>query len=136
MVYIKSTVIWNYNVVGTKVVGPELLNLIQAKEILAQLYGLYTRSKSKKCVPIRRFHSTIFTTYNYTSFYKICGQVRGYQKRNTNAFDYTAEESIDVAYVDGVFITLGDPRKHVWSYAISLSITNNDHDLYCLCSAC
>ena len=30
-------------------------------------------------------HSTIFTTYNI-SFYKICGQVRGYQKGNTNAF--------------------------------------------------
>ena len=40
VVYIKSTAIWNYNVVGTKVVGPELFNLIQAKEILAQLDGL------------------------------------------------------------------------------------------------
>ena len=64
--------------------------------------------------------------------------MRGYQKRNTNAFDYTAGESIDMAYVDGVFITLGDPRKHVWTYAISLNdscITNNDYDLYCPCSA-
>ena len=35
-----STVIWSYNVVETKVAGPELLNLIQAKEILAQQDGL------------------------------------------------------------------------------------------------
>ena len=30
----------------------------------------------------------------------------------------TAGESIDVAYVDGVSITLGDPRKHVWTYVM------------------
>ena len=80
-------------------------------------------------------HSTIFTTYN-TSFYKICGQVRGYQKGNTNAFGYRAGESIDVVYVDGVSITLGDPRKHVWTYAISLSdrSISTDRNVYCPCS--
>ena len=65
-------------------------------------------------------HSTIFTTN--TSFYKICGQVRGYQKGNTNAFADVGDagDSIDVAYVDGVSITLGRPRKHVWTYAIGI----------------
>ena len=37
----ESTVIWNYSVVGTKVVGQGLLSLIQAKEILAHLDGPY-----------------------------------------------------------------------------------------------
>ena len=64
-------------------------------------------------------HSTIFTTYNI-SFYKICGQVRGYQKGNTNAF-WSSVESIDGHYVDGVSITLGNPRKHVWTYAAGIS---------------
>ena len=63
--------------------------------------------------------STIFTTYNI-SFYKICGQVRGYHKGNTNAF-WLSQESIDDHYVDGVSITLGNPRKHVWTYAIGIS---------------
>ena len=39
VVNIKSTAIWNYSVVGTKVVGPGLLNLAQGKEILAHLDG-------------------------------------------------------------------------------------------------
>ena len=78
-------------------------------------------------------HSTIFTTYN-TSFYKICGQVRGYQKGNTNAFQ-TSVESIDEAYVDGVSITLGDPRKHVWTYAIGSSDSAfEDAIRYCPCA--
>ena len=79
-------------------------------------------------------HSTIFTTYN-TSFYKICGQVRGYQKGNTNAFE-TSVESIDEAYVDGVSITLGDPRKHVWTYAIGISDSGARGAIYyCPCAA-
>ena len=39
VVHIESTAIWNCSVVGTKVVGPGLLSLTQAKEILAHLDG-------------------------------------------------------------------------------------------------
>jgi len=79
-------------------------------------------------------HSTIFTTYNM-SFYKICGQVRGYQKGNTNAFD-SSVESIDDHYVDGVSITLGDPRKHVWTYAVGISDSGSSTTShYCPCAA-
>ena len=77
-------------------------------------------------------HSTIFTTYN-TSFYKVCGQVRGYQKGNTNAF--RARNSINEAYVDGVSITLGDPRKHVWTYAIGISDSGSATVSYCPCAS-
>ena len=79
-------------------------------------------------------HSTIFTTYNI-SFHKICGQVRGYQKGNTDAFN--PPNSIDEAYVDGVSITLGDPRKHVWTYVagISDSGSTNVAARYCPCAA-
>ena len=79
-------------------------------------------------------HSTIFTTYNI-SFYKICGQVRGYQKGNTNAFD-SSVESIDDHYVDGVSVTLGNPRKHVWTYAIGISDSGSSTTAhYCPCAA-
>ena len=76
-------------------------------------------------------YSTIFTTYNI-SYYKICGQVRGYQKGNTDAF-HTAVQSIDDHYVDGVSITLGNPRKHVWTYAIGIS-NNGTHNSTCPCA--
>ena len=57
----------------------------------------------------------------YISFYKICSQVRGYQKGNTNAFGLVTGDSIDEAYVCGVSITIDIPCKHVWTYAIGIS---------------
>ena len=61
--------------------------------------------------------STIFSTYNIT-FSKICGQVKGYQKANSDAFGPTkyATKSINGQYVHGLSITLGNPHKHVWTY--------------------
>ena len=79
-------------------------------------------------------HSAIFTTYNI-SFYKICGQARGYQKGNTNAFGRVAGDSIDGAYVDGLSITLGNPRKHVWTYAIGISDSGSGTISYCPCAS-
>ena len=81
-------------------------------------------------------HSAIFTTYNI-SFYKICGQVRGYQKGNVNCFGLVAGDSIDEPYVDGVSITLGNPRKHVWTYAVGISDSSGNNDIthYCPCAS-
>ena len=64
-------------------------------------------------------YSTFFSVSN-VSYHKICGQVRGYQKGSTDAFSLINEaaKSIDVSYGDGLSITIGDPRKHVWSYAV------------------
>ena len=71
-------------------------------------------------------YSTIFSTYNIT-FNKICGIVKGYQKGSTLGFApskfYT--KSINGQYVEGVSITLGNPRKHVWTYAAGMS---DDYD--------
>ena len=64
--------------------------------------------------------SPIYTTYD-TRYSKICGQLKGYQKGNTNAFGYTNTKSFNSFYVDGVVIALTSPRKHVWTYAIGFS---------------
>ena len=54
-------------------------------------------------------YSTIFTTYNIT-FNRICGQVKGYQRRTNDAFWSTQfdTKSINDHYVDGLSITLGN----------------------------
>ena len=81
-------------------------------------------------------YSAIFTTYNVT-FNKICGQVKGYQKGNSIAFYSTKydSKSIDDHYVTGLSITLGNPRKHVWTYAIGISDDGNYPDWNCPCAA-
>ena len=81
-------------------------------------------------------HSAIFTTYN-TTFNKICGQVKGYQKGSSDGFWSTKfdTKSINDHYVDGLSITLGNPRKHVWTYAVGLSDDGNHPGNNCPCAA-
>ena len=81
-------------------------------------------------------YSAIFTTYNIT-FNKICGQVKGYMKGTPNGFYSTKYDtkSINDYYVDGLSITLGNPRKHVWTYAIGLSDDGNYPNENCPCAA-
>ena len=64
--------------------------------------------------------STTFSLLGMT-YYKICGQVRGYVYNSPDAFGYKhfgKNESIDTYYVDGISITHGQkPRQHIWTYA-------------------
>jgi len=81
-------------------------------------------------------YSVTYSTHNM-NYNKICGQVRGYQKGCVDGFYPTSElskKSINDVYVDGISITLGNPRKHVWTYATGLS-DNGDYPRYnCPCA--
>ena len=57
-----------------------------------------------------------------TPYSRVCGQVIGYQVGSTDLFN-GVQDPIDTAYVDGVSITYGTPRTHVWTYAASISDT-------------
>ena len=57
--------------------------------------------------------SVIFTVDRY--YTDICGIVQGYQYYTSNAF--VASKTLNHAYVDGISITQGSPRRHVWTYA-------------------
>ena len=50
------------------------------------------------------------------SYTNICGRVRGYQFDSANAFEGINGNSINDSYVDGISITRGNPRQHVWTY--------------------
>ena len=54
---------------------------------------------------------------NYT---QVCGRARGYQFGAMEAFQYSPNKTIDEAYVDGLSITHGNPRKHLWTFAVGL----------------
>ena len=51
------------------------------------------------------------------SYTNICGRVRGYQFYSPNAFEGSTRNSINDPYVEGISITRGNPRQHVWTYA-------------------
>ena len=64
--------------------------------------------------------STTYSTLGL-KYYKVCGQLRGYQYHTPDAFA-SLSKGIDSYYVDGISITYGKcPRKHIWTYASGLS---------------
>ena len=68
------------------------------------------------------------------SYEHICGQAKGYQKGTPDAFQPNSQ-SIDGIYVDGISISLGSPRKHVWTYAAGPSDNYNGNGKYmCPCA--
>ena len=92
-------------------------------------------------------YSAHFLT-NSTRYSKVCGRVKGYQKGTMDgffpsAYKYgkvrwyrpgTASRSLDGVYVDGISITSGNPRKHVWTYAVGLSDDHKYLQLNCPCA--
>ena len=67
---------------------------------------------------------------NYTN---VCGRVRGYQDYSTDGF-ITGTDSIDSSYIDGISITRGNPRTHLWSYVASVSEQHSSVAYRCPCA--
>ena len=62
--------------------------------------------------------SIIYNTHNI-SYTRVCGRVRAYQSHTTDGFKpyYLNQHSLNGIYVDGVSITHGNPRNHIWTFA-------------------
>ena len=56
------------------------------------------------------------------SYSRVCGRVIAYQVGVTNAFHHhgSASDTIDDIYVDGVSLTHGSPREHIWTFAAGI----------------
>jgi len=74
--------------------------------------------------------STFFST-NGISYQSVCGRVRGYQKGWSAGFGpyHNAHSTIDKPYVEGLSITHGNPRQHIWSFATGAydGLTDNSY---------
>ena len=85
-------------------------------------------SNSPSCSP-----SLTFPT-NGLSYTKICGRVRGYQRGSTDAVTPGSQHNnINAWYLDGISITRGSPREHIWSF-ISGVFSIRSHDSNCPCT--
>ena len=65
----------------------------------------------------RGCYPTTFST-NHTDYQRVCGRARGYQKGTPDGLHGS---NIDGVYVDGLSITHGSPRQHIWTYAVGYS---------------
>ena len=67
--------------------------------------------------------SVTFPTHG-VPYTKVCGRAHGYQFTGTEGFfNYhnRGQTSLNDAYVSGLSVTSGSPRKHIWTFAAGLS---------------
>ena len=80
---------------------------------------------------------SIFATGRQYS--KVCGRITAYQLSTTDAFHgyhgSAIDDTLDGAYVDGVSVTYGSRRNHIWTFAAGLSELNGVSNVdNCPCS--
>ena len=72
---------------------------------------------------------------NYTTgseqYDQVCGRIIGYQLGIPNAFDATGR-SIDTNYVNGISVTHGSPRQHIWTFAAGVDEQIRGHTCPCI----
>ena len=78
-------------------------------------------------------YSAFFST-NGVSYQHVCGRATGYQKGEPEAFS-TGSTIIDSHYFHGLSITHGNPRQHIWTYAVGLTDNGNYPRHNCPCAA-
>ena len=69
--------------------------------------------QSSRCI------STTFPSHGL-QYSRVCGRITGYQYATTDAFwEYISRGSgsIDTYFVDGIVLTHGSPRTHIWTFA-------------------
>ena len=69
---------------------------------------------------------------------RVCGRIIGYQDRTTTAFKYYNTghvTTIDDPYVEGVSLTHGSPRQHIWTFAAGAAENTgySPHFVVCPC---
>ena len=79
-------------------------------------------------------YSAMFPTQGI-QYSQVCGRIIAYQVGEPQAFEYSDIQSIDGPYVDGVSLTYGRPRNHIWTFAAAIDelSTHNPH-ARCMCT--
>ena len=68
---------------------------------------------------------------------EVCGMIEAYQWNSPDAFAASSSQTIDGPYIDGISITQGSPRQHIWSYVGGLqeNAEQSYHNYKCPCSS-
>ena len=77
--------------------------------------------------------STVFPVQG-VQYSRVCGKIIGYQQKTPDAFYLRSQATIDSYYVDGISLTHGSPRKHIWTFAAALHEYNSYWTSLCPCT--
>ena len=98
------------------------LNMNDSAQHCPPGFTLYNENGIRSCGRLSSDCQSAVYPSNGISYSRVCGRAIGYQKGSTGAF--SSSNSIDQAFVDGVILTRGNPRKHIWTFAVALSETS------------
>jgi hypothetical protein len=77
--------------------------------------------------------STVFLSAT-SQYSNVCGKITAYQHGSPNTFEYRNSRLINGTYVDGVSLTYGSPRTHIWSFAAGLDEVGTYPQYNCVCT--
>ena len=101
------------------------LNISDLTEECPPGFRLYDENGVRACgrpesSPADYCQSVKFPSYNI-SYSQVCGRVTGYQYGSPNAIDPRGQiNNLNGAYIDGVSLTRGNPRQHIWTFMAGL----------------
>ena len=104
------------------------IDMTRHKENCPTGFREVTSSGKKMCGgPGTSCISTSFSSHG-VEFSRVCGRITGYQLGRTDAFAaYNRHQwSIDSYFLDGIVLTYGSPRCHIWSFAAGLNQYTSD----------
>ncbi|XP_019849581.1 PREDICTED: uncharacterized protein LOC109580624 [Amphimedon queenslandica] len=142
-VYCHMDLLCNSNDGWTRIAS---LNMNDKSQSCPSGLTLYTSGNIRACgrrsrAPDASCDSTIFSSMGIR-YSQVCGSVYAYQYNSPDAYAIYAgktniQSRIDSAYIDGVSITHGTPRKHIWSLmaAQSEKVTRHTKNYVCPCTA-
>ena len=79
--------------------------------------------------------SVTFPVETAYGFSKVCGRIRAFQYGSPDAFSRRSKNlRIYRNYVDGVVLTVGKPRRHVWTFAAALDEVGTYPASICPCT--
>ena len=82
--------------------------------------------------------SSAYLDVHGVEYSRVCGKIIGYEQNTPDAFGpyyHNQAKTIDDVYVDGISITHGRPRKHIWTLATALhEVTTSYPQSLCPCT--
>ena len=117
------------------------LNMSDATEQCPSAWNQFASNGIRACArPSSDLGSCPGTTYTTGRQYsKICGRIIGYQIGSADSFAMdmivnNPQPTIDDAYLDGISVTRGSPRVHIWSNVGGANGNSSCIDIKCPCS--
>ena len=93
-----------------------------------------TDAGRRMCIPMISVGCSSVNFSAAERYSRVCGKIIGYQVGVPDTFGLYSNPTID-SYIDGVSITHGQPRQHIWSFAAGLDEVGSFPELNCPCTS-